>query len=137
MPTNRDPETVERWIQREYSRIRREAQRVGADIWFGDEAGVRSDGHAGAARQNPDRLHHGRAFRDEPDVRFESTRRFPQVSSKNPVLLPITDVRCPADAMIVEEAIARPTDVCTLCGVCVGLPCRGHFPEIIERGPRQ
>jgi transposase len=42
-----DPESVERWIQQEYPRIRREAQRLGADIWFGDEAGVRSDAHAG------------------------------------------------------------------------------------------
>ena len=42
-----DPETVKRWVQQEYPRIQREAQRVGAEIWFGDEAGIRSDAHAG------------------------------------------------------------------------------------------
>jgi transposase len=42
-----DPEAVERWVHQEYPRIRRLAQSVGAEIWFGDEAGVRSDAHAG------------------------------------------------------------------------------------------
>ena len=38
-----DPEAVRRWQEEEYPRIRRRAKRVGAQIFFGDEAGVRSD----------------------------------------------------------------------------------------------
>jgi len=37
---------VRRWLEQEYPRIRRQAREVG-DIYFGDEAGVRSDSHAG------------------------------------------------------------------------------------------
>ena len=42
-----DPEAVRRWKEEEYPRIRRRAKRVGAQIFFGDEAGVRSDFHSG------------------------------------------------------------------------------------------
>jgi transposase len=42
-----DPEAVRVWIEEEYPRIRAEAKRQGAEIYFGDEAGVRSDCHAG------------------------------------------------------------------------------------------
>ena len=42
-----DPVAVERWISKEYPRIRALAKRRKADIYFGDEAGVRSDHHAG------------------------------------------------------------------------------------------
>ena len=42
-----DPEAVRRWKAEDYPQIRAEAQRVGATIWFADEAGVRSDYHAG------------------------------------------------------------------------------------------
>lgn len=42
-----DPELVRRWIQEEYPQIEREARRKGAEVWFGDESGVRSDYHAG------------------------------------------------------------------------------------------
>jgi transposase len=41
------PEEVERWLKEEYPRIRRLARQKGAQIFFGDEAGVRSDCHAG------------------------------------------------------------------------------------------
>jgi transposase len=41
------PEDVQKWLQEEYPRIRRLAQRKKAMIFFGDEAGVRSDHHAG------------------------------------------------------------------------------------------
>lgn len=41
------PEEVERWLSEEYPRIRRMARRMKAQIFFGDEAGVRSDHHAG------------------------------------------------------------------------------------------
>lgn len=41
------PEEVRKWLQEEYPRIRRLAQRNKAQIFFGDEAGVRSDHHAG------------------------------------------------------------------------------------------
>jgi len=42
-----DPERVRHWLEQEYPRIRRQAQRQGAEIYFGDEAGVRSDCHSG------------------------------------------------------------------------------------------
>ncbi|MCX7950031.1 MAG: IS630 family transposase [Treponemataceae bacterium] len=42
-----DPERVRRWVQEEYPAIAREAKRLGAEIWFGDESGLRSDYHAG------------------------------------------------------------------------------------------
>lgn len=42
-----DPDAVARWKAEELPAIRAEAERVGATIWFADEAGVRSDYHAG------------------------------------------------------------------------------------------
>ena len=42
-----DPERVERWLKEDYPGIRALARQNGAEIWFGDEAGVRSDCHAG------------------------------------------------------------------------------------------
>lgn len=42
-----DPEAVLRWKQEDYPKLRRRAQRLGAQIFFGDEAGVRSDYHSG------------------------------------------------------------------------------------------
>src|SRR5687767_12594049 len=42
-----DPEAVERWRREEFPAIRDEARKVGATIYFADEAGVRSDYHAG------------------------------------------------------------------------------------------
>jgi len=42
-----DPEAVRRWLEEEYPAIKAEAKRAGAEIYFGDEAGVRSDCHAG------------------------------------------------------------------------------------------
>jgi transposase len=42
-----DPERVRQWREEEYPRIRRQAQRQGAEIYFGEEAGVRSDCHGG------------------------------------------------------------------------------------------
>lgn len=41
------PEEVQRWLNEEYPRIRTMARRMKAQIFFGDEAGVRSDHHAG------------------------------------------------------------------------------------------
>jgi transposase len=41
------PEAVQKWLQEEYPRIHRLARRKKALIFFGDEAGVRSDHHAG------------------------------------------------------------------------------------------
>lgn len=40
-------EDVEKWLKEEYPRIRTLARQKGAQIFFGDEAGVRSDCHAG------------------------------------------------------------------------------------------
>jgi len=42
-----DPKRVRQWREQEYPVIREEARQAGADIYFGDEAGVRSDCHAG------------------------------------------------------------------------------------------
>jgi transposase len=42
-----NPTLVEQWLEQEYPQIRAEARRCGAEIYFGDEAGVRSDHHAG------------------------------------------------------------------------------------------
>jgi len=41
------PEEVQKWLQEEYPLIRRLAKQNKALIFFGDEAGVRSDHHAG------------------------------------------------------------------------------------------
>jgi transposase len=38
---------VEQWVKQEYPKIRAWAKREGAEIFFGDESGVRSDFHAG------------------------------------------------------------------------------------------
>jgi transposase len=40
-------EAVQRWMKEEFPAIREEARKCGAEIFFGDEAGVRSDHHAG------------------------------------------------------------------------------------------
>jgi transposase len=42
-----DPDAVERWKAQEYPAIRAEAKKLGATIYFADEASVRSDYHAG------------------------------------------------------------------------------------------
>jgi transposase len=42
-----NPEAVARWKAETYPQLRREAGQVGATIYFADEAGVRSDYHAG------------------------------------------------------------------------------------------
>jgi transposase len=42
-----DPAAVQRWKDEDYPAIRAEAEAAGASIWFADEAGVRSDYHAG------------------------------------------------------------------------------------------
>jgi transposase len=42
-----NPEAVARWKAETYPQLRREAASVGATIYFADEAGVRSDYHAG------------------------------------------------------------------------------------------
>jgi len=42
-----DPAAVERWVREEFPKIRALARRENAEIYFGDEAGVRSDHHAG------------------------------------------------------------------------------------------
>jgi transposase len=45
--SEQDPQRVRLWLDQEYPAIRAEARRAGAEIYFGDEAGVRSDAHAG------------------------------------------------------------------------------------------
>ena len=43
----RDPEAVERWLSEEFPAIREAARKAGAEVWFGDEAGIKSDSHSG------------------------------------------------------------------------------------------
>jgi transposase len=42
-----DPEKVEKWLKEEYPKIAASAKRRKAQIFFGDEAGIRSDFHSG------------------------------------------------------------------------------------------
>jgi transposase len=42
-----DPELVRRWVKEEYPKIEKSARKEKAEIWFGDESGLRSDYHAG------------------------------------------------------------------------------------------
>jgi transposase len=42
-----DQAKVDHWLKTEYPAIQKEAKKVGATIYFGDEAGVRSDYHSG------------------------------------------------------------------------------------------
>lgn len=42
-----NPSLVEQWLKAEYPCIRAAARKTGAEIYFGDESGVRSDAHAG------------------------------------------------------------------------------------------
>lgn len=42
-----DPDLVERWRTEEFPKIRARAKKNGATVYFGDEAGIRSDYHAG------------------------------------------------------------------------------------------
>lgn len=42
-----NPEAVDRWLKKEFPAIKRRATREKAEIFFGDEAGVRSDHHSG------------------------------------------------------------------------------------------
>lgn len=43
----KDSELVEKWVKEEYPKIRALAHSHGADIFFGDESGLRSDFHSG------------------------------------------------------------------------------------------
>src|SRR5262249_49904027 len=42
-----NPSLVEKWLKEEYPQIRAQAKREGAEIFFEDESGVRSDFHSG------------------------------------------------------------------------------------------
>jgi transposase len=42
-----NPEAVERWKREEFPAIKAEAKKAGAQVWFADEAGIRTDYHAG------------------------------------------------------------------------------------------
>ena len=44
-----DPAAVQRWREEEYPAIQKLAKREGAVIYFGDEAGIRSDHHSGTS----------------------------------------------------------------------------------------
>lgn len=61
-----NPELVSTWKQKEYPRIKRLAKLEGAEIYFSDESGVRSDFHAGTTwaprGQTPVIRHTGQRF---------------------------------------------------------------------------
>lgn len=42
-----NPDLVERWLKSDFPKIRKKAKKTGAEIYFCDEAGVRSDFHCG------------------------------------------------------------------------------------------
>lgn len=42
-----DEKRVDRWLKEEFPAIKQEAKKVGGTIYFGDEAGIRSDYHSG------------------------------------------------------------------------------------------
>ncbi len=42
-----NPVLVEQWLKKEYPKIRAMARKIGARIYFEDEAGIRSDYHSG------------------------------------------------------------------------------------------
>ncbi len=42
-----DPKRVQKWVQEDYPSIAKQAKQLRAEIWFGDESGLRSDYHAG------------------------------------------------------------------------------------------
>jgi transposase len=44
-----NPKLIQAWLDEEFPRIQAQAKREGAEIFFGDEAGVRSDYHAGTS----------------------------------------------------------------------------------------
>jgi transposase len=44
-----DPQAVERWLKQEYPAIRRKARKIGAEIHWGDEMGLRSDHQTGTS----------------------------------------------------------------------------------------
>jgi transposase len=43
----KNPQAVEQWLKVEFPAIKEQARKEGAEIFFGDEAGVRSDHHSG------------------------------------------------------------------------------------------
>ncbi|CAK0741869.1 hypothetical protein CCP3SC15_1170011 [Gammaproteobacteria bacterium] len=45
--TKQNPDAVERWLKEEFPKIKNQAKREGATIYFLDESGVRTDYHAG------------------------------------------------------------------------------------------
>ena len=42
-----NPQAVDKWLEEEFPAIKRQAARCKGEIWFGDEAGIRSDYHSG------------------------------------------------------------------------------------------
>lgn len=43
----RDPKAVEQWLAKDFPKIKAAARKAGGEVWFSDEAGVRSDSHNG------------------------------------------------------------------------------------------
>ena len=43
----KDDKVIDAWVKKEYPKIKRLAKKVDADVYFGDETGIRSDFHSG------------------------------------------------------------------------------------------
>ena len=78
------PEEVQKWLQEEYPLIRRLAKQKKALIFFGDEAGVRSDHHAGTTW----------ALKGKTPVVSSTGARFGFIVSSTRFLLCLRQARC-------------------------------------------
>lgn len=76
-----DPVLVQKWESETYPEISAEARRVGASIYFADEAGVRSDYphryHLGTGGGNAGGAGHRQALRAQHDLSGQPARRVP------------------------------------------------------------
>ena len=74
-----NPEAVERWKREEYPAIQAQAEAEGATVYFADEAGIRSDYHAGTTWSpvgpDPGGEEHRRPVLGEHDFRGVRERR--------------------------------------------------------------
>jgi len=90
-----DPKRVEKWLKQEFPRIRATARRLRAEIWFGDESGVRSDFHAG-----PTWGIRGKTPIVRTDGRRCSLNRISAVSPRGPFRLMVVNGRVNGDTFV-------------------------------------
>ena len=152
-----DPDAVERWKSEEFPAIRARAKAEGATIYFGDEAGVRSDYHAGTTwapvGQTPVVKATGALWgsRTPPTLLTSGDQRNPAVGHDRRCvaagavsdLLAVAEAglapgtaRCPKDVELLvlrhEVALLRRNQADNKCG----LGRRAVFALVIRRLPR-